>query len=79
MHWPKRCPPKRNSASAYYGDVVYEEEQEVEITLMASSEHDNKMNILLGETLCHVLLDSGCSKSVCGKQWVRPKSVYGGY
>ena len=37
----------------------------MKITLMASSELDNKMNILLGETLGHVLLDSGCSKTVC--------------
>lgn len=79
MHWAKHCPHafERQTSSVLYGDdcdqPYYDEhDEEVEITLMAASDaSDVKMDSLLGETIGKVLLDSGCSKTVCGEQWLR--------
>jgi transposase InsO family protein len=75
MHWAKNCPHayERKSSSVLYGDEYgYENDEEVQVTLLtAESDMDSKMNSLLGETIGSVLLDSGCSKTVCGEQWLQ--------
>jgi len=79
MHWAKDCPHayERKSKTVYYGDADGDEQEieepgeEVHITLMAQAEDSNvRMDRLLGETLGKVLLDSGCSKTVCGEVWL---------
>ena len=71
MHWARKCPHAREKQSALYGEAPELDEEEVHITLMAGNITNHKMDALLGETLGHVLLDSGCSKTVCGERWLR--------
>ena len=73
MHWAKKCP---HVYEIYYleQDPIDPHDEvcdEVQITLMAADTHDSgsKLDTLLGEAICHVLLDSGCSKTVCGEKW----------
>lgn len=77
MHWAKQCPHayERQPSTVMYGendiDEYDYEEEEVHITLLAMDDNrEKKMDTLLGETIGSVLLDSGCSKTVCGKQWL---------
>ena len=67
MHWMRSCPHKES----YSGDQSFsvENEDEIHITLMAESVSKDKIDALLGESLGHIILDSGCSKTVCGQQW----------
>ena len=79
MHWAKNCPHayERNSKQVYYNDVNEHDDEEgcsdeeCQITLIAQTDDDQKMNKLLGETIGSVLLDSGCSKTVCGETWLK--------
>jgi hypothetical protein len=75
MHWARKCPHAyegRSSASAFYSDKQpTSTEEEVQVTLMASENNfDSNMDTLLGESFGSVLLDSGCSKTVCGNKWL---------
>ena len=36
---------------------------------MASNADDEKLNVLMGEPIGVIILDSGCSRTVCGKYW----------
>ena len=69
MHWAKRC-PHAHERTLYLEEETSDDCEEVQITLMATSMDTNKMNFLLGETLGCALLDSGCSKTVCGVEWL---------
>ena len=71
MHWSRRCPHVRNVQYDSKGQYTsYEDEEEVQITLMASDvDFDDRVNILLGETFGAMILDLGCSKTVCGRVW----------
>ena len=83
-HWARFCPNndwrqqsseshnsnwrQRNSElnSNYYG-----EDDEVHVTLLAAEENfENKVDTLFGESLGGVILDSGCSRTVCGEMWL---------
>ena len=74
MHWAKNCPHsyERN----YNGSVMYNtyddnNDQEVQITLLTNDNNsDPKMDQLLGETIGSLILDSGCSRTVCGRKWL---------
>lgn len=78
MHWAKQYPHSyerqdRQASSVFYGDYEQHEDpdEEVQITLLAGeNDIDSKMHCLLGETIGAALLDSGCSKTVCGEQWL---------
>ena len=79
MHWAKDCPHayERKPKTVFYGDRDNDEienedpGEEVNITLMAQADDSTvKMDLLLGETMGKVLLDSGCSKTVCGEAWL---------
>jgi hypothetical protein len=72
MHWAKKCPHAYERSLYLEDDDNMCDEEEVQITLMASSEDSgtDKMDRLLGETIGSVLLDSGCSKTVCGNSWL---------
>lgn len=76
MHWAKKCPHayERTAAPVCYssGKNASGYDEEVQITLMASDTVDMaKLDNLLGETLGSVLLESGCTKTVCGSQWLQ--------
>ena len=54
MHWYKDCP--------------YKEEEE-DVTLFASGVQDQYLPTFMSETFNSAILDSGCSRTVCGKIW----------
>ena len=61
-----RCPDA-------YASEVSQEPEEVHITLFESSSHDlsdGKMKDFVGETLSSAVLDTGCTKTVCGRNWL---------
>ena len=74
MHWARQCPHsyEKNTSSVLYSDDFCEEEvEEVQVTLLAQDDNmGEKMNSLLGQTIGAVLLDSGCTKTVCGELWL---------
>ena len=66
FHWVSRCPDA-------YASEVSQEPEEVHITLFESSSHDlsdGKMKDFVGETLSSAVLDTGCTKTVCGCNWL---------
>ena len=72
-HWARDCPKRklnnegsshdRNNQEGFYGNDVPQH------TLMASAVCEATTTPLNAETIGHILLDSGCSKTVCGIQW----------
>ena len=70
MHWARYCPHgyyRRSPAQSGYRN----KQEDVQITLIATgSNFDDKVEVLFSETIGHILLDSGCSKTVCGEQWL---------
>ena len=67
-HWARECP--RSNADANYTRDEYAGD-EVHITLMATETNfDDKACVLMGETIGSIVLDSGCSKTVCGSEWL---------
>ena len=58
--WTKDCPD---------WDVTYaaSQEEEVHITLFSNPVQECYVENFLGETLSYAILDSGCTKSICGK------------
>lgn len=72
LHWARACPDGYNSEVVNSGNPYgkYETpDDEIHITLMAADKFDNKMNTLMGESIGSIILDSGCSKTVCGEEW----------
>ena len=67
-HWAREC-PRSNSDANYTRDEYAGDE--VHITLMATETNfDDKACVLMGETIGSIVLDSGCSKTVCGSEWL---------
>jgi len=71
FHWVKDCPEKvarkgTDQAINYCG--MEQNEAEVQIELLQKSE--DSMKWFLGETMGCAVIDSGCSKTVAGKQWM---------
>ncbi len=61
FHWARNCP-----------DAYENQKQESEISLFQSS--DDKlvqMKVFVGETLNCAVLDSGCTQTVCGNNWLK--------
>ena len=54
MHWVKDCPHK----------------DEVHVQLFTKDIKDEYINQFVGETLNAAVLDSGCTRTVCGKLWL---------
>ena len=76
MHWARKCPHayERQQSFALYSDVqsVSEEDAEVQVTLFSTEKTFNSgIDTLLGETIGSVLLDCGCTKTVCGELWLQ--------
>ena len=61
FHWARNCP-----------DAYVKQKQESEISLFQSS--DDKivqMKVFVGETFNCAVLDSGCTQTVCGNNWLK--------
>ena len=69
-HWARACPNGYSSQYEASSGRYEANDDEIHITLMASEENlDNKINTLMGESIGSIILDSGCSKTVCGEEW----------
>ena len=79
-HWAKDCPDRAEvfEASACDNDnQATKQDEEVFVTLFTRDACDgrsgerSKTEGLLGETLGYGIIDSGCSKTVCGEVWYK--------
>ncbi|CAL4147658.1 unnamed protein product [Meganyctiphanes norvegica] len=69
FHWARSrpCATERNTL---YSHDFRGDEEEVQITMMESDNGlDDKIDVLFGETIGAMILDLGCSKTVCGVRW----------
>ena len=70
QHWARNCPRKNGS-----GDYRYDRSSsdnyftETEISLIAYEVFETKVRDFSAETIGHIVLDSGCSRTVCGVEW----------
>ena len=68
MHWARECPNSDKSKNSAY-ECSENNQFETNIVLI-NIKHENKENYSpLGETAGSMVLDSGCSRSVCGLVW----------
>ena len=63
MHWYKDCPHNNDA------------DDEIQLTMFTKSIHDSCMGDFLVETFNAAVLDSGCSRTVCGKSWLECYTV----
>ena len=61
FHWSYACPDSYESR-----DPVKENDGGVQIQLL-----EETMETLIGEALSMAVLDSGCTKTVCGETWLK--------
>ena len=59
-HWANDCPNKMKEEQSSY----------VKITLFTQDIHKCYIEKVAGETMNCAVLDSGCTKNVCGKAWL---------
>ena len=64
MHWVRDCPHKEGTEKTSLYEA--EEVSEAHIVLVNTIEQKNS---LLGQTIGSAILDSGCSRTVCGSEW----------
>ena len=64
LHWAKSCPHAEPNHDSDY--TLHE----ANIVLETHVEKKNSKTTLLGQTIGAVILDSGCSKTVCGITWL---------
>ena len=67
MHWARDCP--HSDKDSFESDERAEKIHETHIVLMNLEEAEEKEVSLLGQTVGCTVLDSGCSRSVCGYVW----------
>ena len=74
FHFERNCPHRdaerqvfaNNSANA---DQV-ENEEEVSLALMSLAEHDAPYSVFVAEAQDSAVLDTACTKTVCGRKWL---------
>ena len=77
FHWVRNCPDNVNAHGLFTEcEENYKDEHEpILITLLADSKNSNvnkeTLNMFLSETLNFAVIDSGCSKTVCGAIWMQ--------
>lgn len=77
FHWARDCPDAfENKEEAKSNDIYNEEENDeiVHMTLFvgyanATTAQSAKLQSLISESHGHVVLDTGCSSTVCGSKW----------
>lgn len=75
FHWASKCPDSYEAQGAAALPSKDEAAKEVLITLYTgfnqnNLDNDEVSNIFLGETLNFAIVDSGCSRTVCGETWL---------
>ena len=76
FHWIKDCPDKQNNwRSDKEKKVLYNEADEYppdlsEININLLAKANDQMKLFVGETMGCAVVDSGCAKTVVGKQWL---------
>ena len=83
FHWAKNCPDGREARNVNRDPTYLTNEtatdnnvEEINLTLMAESStytecsQEDKLKRFLGESIGCAVLDSGCNRSVCGKNWM---------
>ena len=68
LHWARDCQHARENTTRNQSDeddAVFE----TNIVLLNINRQENQSKPLLGQTVGATILDSGCSKTVCGKVW----------
>ena len=74
-HWFQDCPHAQNqgnnsqNSNAYYGNDVTNEEVHISLLQSTVQTSTDEVLCLVGETLDHAVIDSGCTKTVCGEKW----------
>ena len=63
MYWARNC-------THSYENMDRNKCEEVQITLMSAHMIEDKLDTLLKETIGYALIDTGCSKTVCGSIWL---------
>ena len=76
LHWIGNCPHatseerrERSDETAYHGGEELQEELYIGLLQSTVPTSKNELIYLVGETLGMAVIDSGCSKTVCGLNW----------
>ena len=75
FHWAKQCPDRYEVLESVTEQA--EEDKEVLITLFTKGSQsrnvtdETECEVLIAETLSYGIIDSGCSRSVCGDVWLK--------
>ena len=59
-HWASNCPDNKNQNNTYYNEIVL---------YQTDYDHPSKLLSLVDESRNAAFLDSGASKTLCGKSW----------
>ena len=74
-HWARSCPDSYEARGLYTESEEDGKDKPILITLLAdynnSSAKKETLNVFLSETLNFAVVDSGCSKTVCGITWMQ--------
>ena len=74
-HWARSCPDSYEARGLYTESEDDGKDKPILITLLAdynnSSAKKETLNVFLSETLNFAVVDSGCSKTVCGITWMQ--------
>ena len=76
LHWIGNCPHanseerrERSDETAYHGGEELQEELYIGLLQSTAPTSKDELIYLVGETLNMAVIDSGCSKTVCGLNW----------
>ena len=74
-HWARSCPDSYEASGLFTESEEDGKDKPILITLLADCNNSNvkkeTLNIFLSETLNFAVVDSGCSKTVCGMTWMK--------
>ena len=69
-HLAREC-PRSNRGEYYLEDGNNEAGDEAHLTLMATGvDFNDRASTLMGESIRSIVLDAGCSRTVCGEDWL---------
>ena len=68
FHWVQDCPHASAEDAVYYS-TSNTEDIYIEVLQSSMPHSPEQYSCLVGETLNHAVIDSGCAKTCCGKEW----------
>ena len=68
FHWIQDC-PHASAEDAVYFSTSTSEDIYIEVMQSSLPHSSDQYTCLVGETLNHAVIDSGCAKTCCGKEW----------